>query len=533
MNRKLKLCGWGYEGDGLTADEEAGLLKTLAGRFGTDGFERAVMPDETDIELGSPRLSPPDTLSAICSSDHRDRLLHTYGQSYPDYVKTIAGDFANAPDVVAHPTTEAEVSAVMDWAADAGAAVIPYGGGTSVVGGVEAVVGDSFKGVVSLDLCGLDRIMEIDRESLAARMQGGIRGPALEAGLKDHGLTMRHFPQSFELATLGGMIATRSGGHFATVYTHIDDLVESVRCVTPAGTLESRRLPGSGAGPSPDRLMIGSEGAFGVITEAWVRLRERPGFRASTTVSFAELEQAVRAVRLVSQSGLFPSNVRLLDCHEASLNGFGDGKSHLVVLAFESADHPVTAWMDRALEICAECGGKYDADAVSDPNAHKSGDTGAWRTAFIKMPHFRAPVVSAGIIHDTFETSITWDRFEAMHAGITAAMHGALKDVTGREGYVSTRFTHVYPDGPAPYYTFIGLGRHGRLLEQWQELKARASDAVIAHGGTITHHHAVGRDHMPWYERQVPELVQGALRAAKGTLDPSGIMNPGVLVATH
>ena len=533
MSRKLKLCGWGYEGDGLTPDEEKGLLKAFAGRFGTDGFERSVMPAEADIEPAAPRIGPPDSLAAICSSEHGDRLLHTYGQSYPDYVKTIAGNFATAPDVVAHPTTEAEVSAVMDWAADAGAAVIPYGGGTSVVGGVEAVVGGSYKGVVSLDLCGLDRILEIDRESLTARMQGGIRGPALEAGLKDHGLTMRHFPQSFELATLGGMIATRSGGHFATVYTHIDDLVESVRCVTPAGTLESRRLPGSGAGPSPDRLFIGSEGALGVITEAWVRLRERPTFRASTTVSFEELQDAVAAVRLVSQSGLFPSNVRLLDCHEASLNGFGDGRSHLVVLAFESADHPVTAWMDRALEICAECGGRYDAETASDPQAHKSGDTGAWRTAFIKMPHFRAPVVSAGIIHDTFETSITWDRFEAMHAGITAAMHDALKQVTGREGYVSTRFTHVYPDGPAPYYTFIGLGRQDRLLDQWQELKTRASDAVIAHGGTITHHHAVGRDHMPWYRQQVPELFQDALGAAKGTLDLHGIMNPGVLVAAR
>lgn len=531
MSGRLKFCGWGYEGDGLTPEEENRLLETYAGRFDVDSFERATVPDPGTIDLRAPRITPPDSLRDICSTDHMDRLLHCYGQSYPDYVRTFNGDFSTAPDVVAWAKSEADVCAVFDWAADAHAAVIPFGGGTSVVGGTEAAVGDTYKGAICLDLTGLDQVLEVDRTSLAARIQGGIRGPAMEAGLRGHDLTMRHFPQSFELATLGGMIATRSGGHFATVYTHIDDFVESVRCVTPSGPVESRRLPGSGAGPSPDRLFIGSEGALGVITEAWMRLRERPKFRASTAVSFAEFANAVEAIRLISQSGLFPSNVRLLDAMEAWLNGFGDGKSHMVILAFESADHAVDAWMARALEICAACSGVCDLDAADDTDAHKAGTAGAWRTAFIKMPHFREPLVSAGIIHDTFETAITWDRFEALHAGITKAMHTALKDVTGQPGYVSCRFTHVYPDGPAPYFTFVGLGRHGALLDQWRELKARASDAVIEFGGTITHHHAVGRDHMPWYEKQIPALFTDTLRAAKQTLDPAGILNPGVLVS--
>ena len=528
---RLKLCGWGYEGDDLTADEESSVLAAYAERFAVSGFERISMPGADSIELGAPRLSPPEQLAGICTTDHHERLLHTYGQSYPDYVRTMTGDFTNAPDVVAFAKSEADVSAVLDWAADADAAVIPFGGGTSVVGGVEAAVGDGYKGAISLNLTGLDQVLEVDETGLTASMQGGIRGPQLEAALRPHGLTLRHFPQSFELATLGGMIATRSGGHFATVYTHIDDLVESVRCLTPAGPVESRRLPGSGAGPSPDRLMIGSEGAFGVITQAWVRVRARPTYRASTTVFFDRFEDAVNAVRLVSQSGLFPSNVRLLDNMEAWLNGFGDGRQHLVVLAFESADHPVDAWMARALEICSDCDGSYDKEALADPDAHKAGATGAWRTAFIKMPHFRAPLVSAGIIHDTFETAIPWDGFHALHAGITSKMHAAIKDVTGKDGYVSTRFTHVYPDGPAPYYTFIGLGQHGALMEQWSELKKRASDAVIEHGGTITHHHAVGRDHMPWYERQIPDRFGETLKAVKKTLDPNGVMNPGVLLA--
>ena len=533
MSRQLKVFGWGYEGDGLDAAEERDLLRTFGERFGVSEFDRRAAPDLGAIEVAAPRLAPPASLDAICSTGHQDRLAHCYGQSYPDYVHMLEGDFANAPDIVAWATSEADVTAVLDWAADAHAAVIPYGGGTSVVGGVEARVGDGFKGVVSLDLTGMDKVLEVDTTSLAARLQGGIRGPAMETALREHGLTMRHFPQSFELATLGGMIATRSGGHYATLYTHIDDFVESVRCVTPAGPVESRRLPGSGAGPSPDRLFIGSEGALGIITEAWMRLRRRPTFRASAAVTFASFEEAAAAVRAISQAGLYPANVRLLDAMEAKLNGFGDGKRSIVVLGFESADHPIEPAMARGLELCADHGGDYDAEAARDPGSHMAGAAGAWRTAFIKMPHFRAPLISVAAIHDTFETAITWDRLADFHAGIMDATHKAIETVTGRPGYVSCRFTHVYPDGPAPYFTFVGQGRHGALLEQWSELKARVSDAVIDLGGTITHHHAVGRDHMPWYERQRPELFGDALGAAKATLDPAGVLNPGVLLASR
>ena len=236
------------------------------------------------------------------------------------------------------------MAAVLAWAADAGAAVIPFGGGSSVVGGVEPAVGDGFAGTISLDLKGLDRVLEVDRTSRAARIQGGILGPALEAALKPHDLTLRHFPQSFECSTLGGWIATRSGGHFATLYTHIDDFVESLRVVTPAGIMESRRLPGSGAGPSPDRLMIGSEGALGVITEAWMRLQDRPTFRAGAAVAFDDFLAGAHAVRAVGQAGLFPSNLRLVDAAECAANGVNDGSFALLVLAFELADHPVDAW---------------------------------------------------------------------------------------------------------------------------------------------------------------------------------------------
>ncbi|MEM8688375.1 MAG: FAD-binding oxidoreductase [Pseudomonadota bacterium] len=529
MARALNYCGWGFEGDGLTAEEEMAVLEGYSKRFGGAQFTRKDIPAPQAVELPEARVSVPASLNGFCNAERFDRLTHTYGQSYPDYVRMIDGDYQNAPDFVARPQNEEQIADLLSWASGQNVAVIPYGGGSSVVGGVEPDVGTAFNGAVSLDLTHLNQVVEIDRESRAARIQGGATGPEIESALRGHGLTMRHFPQSFEMATLGGMVATRSGGHFATLYTHIDDFVESTRSLTPAGIMESRRLPGSGAGPSPDRLMIGSEGALGIITEAWMRLQDRPTFRASTAILFNRLEHAAEAIRVISQAGLYPSNVRLLDAAEADLSGFGDGKSTIVVLAFENADHPVDAWMARAMEVCADHGGVPES-AEDDGAGHTSGTAGAWRTAFIKMPHFRPPAVSAGIIHDTFETAITWDRFAAFHSAVTEATRQAVEEVTGGPATVSTRFTHVYPDGPAPYYTFVGQGRHEVLAEQWLEIKRRASDALIKAGGTITHHHAVGRDHMKWYETQRPELFRDALGAVKAKLDPAGVLNPGVII---
>ena len=234
------------------------------------------------------------------------------------------GNSRNPPDLVAFPRDESEIEVVLSWAEGEGAVVVPFGGGTSVVGGIEARVGD--RPVVSMDLRRLDRVLEVDAVSMAARIQAGATGPGLEGRLREHGLTLRHFPQSFEYSTLGGWVATRAGGHFATLYTHIDDLVESVRAITPRGTWESRRLPGSGAGPSPDRMLIGSEGILGAIAEAWVRVRPRPEFRSSCGVEFDDFMAAAGAVREISQSGLHPSNCRLLDALEAGTTGAGTGE---------------------------------------------------------------------------------------------------------------------------------------------------------------------------------------------------------------
>jgi alkyldihydroxyacetonephosphate synthase len=524
VERRLKHWGWGYEDEQLApaAQREAAQFITSRLGFGsTEPESAAPLP-----ALPAPRLKPPEPLAEICAAGDYDRALHAYGRSYVDLVRAFRGRFDHPPDLVARPRNEAEVAAVLEWALSAGAAVIPFGGGTSVVGGVEPRIGDGYAGVVTLDLKALDRVLEVDEVSRAARIQAGATGPQLESQLAGHGLTLRHFPQSFQFSTLGGWIATRAGGHFATLYTHIDDLVESVRALTPSGVWESRRLPGSGAGVSPDRMLIGSEGTLGVITEAWVRVRPRPSHRATAGVRFAEFAAGAEAVRALSQSGLYPANCRLIDAAEAKLTGAGDGSHALLVLGFEAGDHDVGPWMTLALNCCSDLGGLWDRRGTREPD---TGSVGSWRDAFLRAPYLRDTFVAIGVLSETFETAITWDRFPQFHAAVSERMTRALQEVCGG-GTVTCRLTHVYPDGPAPYFTMLAPARRGGELEQWRELKRAASDAVIAGGGTITHHHAVGRDHRPWYDQQRPDVFATALSAAKAAVDPGWALNPGVLI---
>jgi len=522
--RRRRFWGWGFEDAGPTREQQMTMAGTLAERFGLEGLELTEPPTIDEIDLPAPRVQPPGSLAHLCTTDPEERAGHAYGKSFRDIVRGLDREFPHPPDLVAIPRTENDVVALLDWCADEHLAAIPYGGGSSVAGGVEPAVADTYAGAVTIDLRALDRVEEIDRTSRAARIQAGVFGPALEDQLRPHDLTLRHFPQSFELSTLGGWLATRSGGHYATLYTHIDDLVESMRIVTPRGVVETRRLPGSGAGPSPDRMFLGSEGILGIITEAWMRLQDRPTFRASAPARFEQWEDGVAAARALSQSGLFPTNCRLLDSTEAMLTGAGDGSAHLLLVAFESADHPVDAWAARAVELVRDHGG------VVDDQEAREGAAGAWRSAFIRAPYTRDTLVQLGLVNETFETAVTWDRFENLYDRVMRAVRDAMTAVGAEPGVVTCRFTHVYPDGPAPYFTVIAGGRKGAQLEQWATIKDAASDAIIEAGGTITHHHAVGRDHRRGYDRQRPGLFADALRAAKHSLDPAAVLNPGVLI---
>jgi alkyldihydroxyacetonephosphate synthase len=529
--RRRKHWGWGFEDQQPSAEQLRASVAGLASHLGMALGEVEEPVALESLQLPAPRVQAPAALAEICAVDAHARASHALGKSYSDVVRGFRGRFEHVPDLVVRPRDETDVERALEWCSAERVAAIPFGGGTSVVGGVTPSVPSGYNGAVSIDLRALDRVLEVDEVSRAACIQAGALGPELESQLGERGLTLRHFPQSFEYSTLGGWIATRAAGHFATLWTHIEDFVESVRAIAPAGVWESRRLPGSGAGVSPDRMLAGSEGTLGVITQAWVRVQPRPTHRGSAGVRFASFADGAECVRAISQAGLHPSNCRLLDAGEAALTMAGNGSHALLVLGFESADHPVAEAMARALALCAEHGGAVSESRRQGDESGGGGDAvSSWRGAFLGAPYVRDALVAMGVLAETFETAITWERFPAFHERVIAATAQAVREVCGEPGRVFCRFTHVYPDGPAPYFTVLAPARRGEEVEQWAAIKRAASDAILEGGGTITHHHAVGRDHRPWYDRQRPELFAAALRAAKGAVDPAGVMNPGVLV---
>ncbi|MFZ5609057.1 MAG: FAD-binding oxidoreductase [Pseudomonadota bacterium] len=524
MPPRRKFWGWGHEGEGVDAAEAEFVRAAVAARLGALPPPLPV-PRREEFQLRAPRFVPPAALAAIFSADPADRLAHAQGQSFADIARAFLRAMAPAPDLVAFPRTAEEVRHLLDWADGGNIAVIPFGGGTSVCGGVEADVGEGYAATLSIDMRAMNRVLDIDRTNRAALIEAGATGPEFEAALKPHGLTLRHFPQSYALATLGGMIVTRSAGHFATQFTHIDSFVEAVTMLSPAGALATRRLPASGAGPDAAALIAGSEGTLGIVTSAWMRLQDAPIHRATRSLRFADFFAGAQALRAIVQAGLAPANGRLIDPQEAAASGAGTGREALLVLGFESADHPQDARLQRAVEIAGDHGG------IADPPRAKGGAAEAWRMAFLRMPFWREVLVPCGVIVDTFETACLWSDFAAFHRAVSDDLKAAMRAATGRDGVITCRITHVYPDGPAPYFSFYCLGEQSRMLDQWRAIKLAANQAVVRHGGTATHHHAVGRDHRPRaYDEERPALLAAALAGAKAALDPRAVMNPGVLI---
>ncbi|ACI92434.1 FAD linked oxidase, C-:FAD linked oxidase [Afipia carboxidovorans OM5] len=528
QERRRKFYGWGYEGDEVTPAEMVEFEQAWTKLLGVTDFSALPFPTEDSVKIRDPRVKVPASLQHICATDKYDRLYHTYGSGTVDVAFSIRGEFRNPPDAVAYPRTEDDIVQIYRWCENDNLAAVPYGGGTSVVGGVNPPSHDRYRGVVSIDMKYFNKVLEIDKASQSARIQAGILGPDLERQLKPSGLTMRFFLQAWEFSSLGGWIATRAAGHFATVYTQIDDHVQSLKVVTPSGNIESRRFPTSGAGPNPDRLFLGSEGALGIITEAWVRLHKRPVHRQMASVRFADYDKAVEATRVISQANLYPASARLVEREEAVYTGSSDGSYDILVLGFESADRPVDALMKRALEICGDHGGKWDDTALGgDANADKSAKN--WRDKFLRGPYLREYAIARGVMRETMETCVPWSGFAHLREHVKAETHRAIREVTGRPGSVTCRFTHIYPDGPAPYFTWFAYGDKMRVPEQYMAIKKIAEQAMVDAGGTVTHHHALGRDHRPWYDKERPELFCSAMKAAKDIFDPKMILNPGIL----
>jgi alkyldihydroxyacetonephosphate synthase len=539
---RMRWWGWGEDGHDAPLSEAAReLLRNELGE----------LPERRDpVALDAVRLPDPalpagarERIAAIVGAEHlRDdrltRVAHSAGRGYHDLVQLRAGDASGAPDAIAFPGSAEEIAALLAMCAEERIAVVPFGGGTSVVGGVEAHRGDCVA-ALTLDLARLDRLVAVDPVSLSATVQAGMTGPALEAALAEHRLTLGHFPQSFEFSTVGGWVATRSAGQASTGYGRIDALVLALRVVTPSGEIETRALPASAAGPSLRELLVGSEGALGVIVEVTLRVRRAPAIRRYEAFSIASFDAGADAFRALAQGGVAPDVARLSDEPETRLSlamaggpaaarqglrgylrarGHGDGC--LVIAGWEGAgDAEVRRRRSAAARVLREHGAIALGTRIG----------AAWEHGRFAAPYLRDELLAHGVLVETLETATTWSRLLELHAAVARALDGALR-ARGTPPLVLCHVSHLYRAGASLYYTLIARQQDGEALAQWHAAKVAANEAILAHGGTLTHHHAVGRDHAPWLADEVGSLGIALLRSAKATLDPVGIMNPGTLL---
>ncbi len=550
----LRWWGWGTLDRTYPLGDRPGFWPFLDARIGPlDDQLRPVTP-LSEIGLPPPRL-PPEVLSALrqavgpdhVSTEHLDRVTHALGKSYPDLIRLRRGEIEHPPDAVISPGSEGEVAAVLRIAGQARVAVVPFGGGTSVVGGLEPVTGPDHVGAISLDLRRLNRLVSVDPASRLAVAEPGMRGPELEAALNTHGFTLGHFPQSWEFSTLGGWIATRAAGHASTAYGKIEDLVVSLRVVTPAGTLVTRTTPASAAGPDLDQLLIGSEGVYGVITQATLRVHPVPEVQDFRALVFRRFQDGLSAIREMLQKGIVPSTVRLSDPFETQgymalrrvpasrakrlwdrlgqvvLKGAGYDlrAACLMILGIEGTAEEVKATRREALRVCRGRGAFHLGESAGR----------AWYRERFDLPYLRDVLLDHGVMVDTLETATTWDNLPHLYARVHQALVGAIQS-TGARPWVMCHLSHAYREGASLYYTFLARQTPSREIEQWRVVKQAATEAIMAGGGSLSHHHGVGQDHARWLGREDSEAGVAALRAVKQVLDPAGIMNPGKLF-TH
>ncbi|MDQ3608559.1 MAG: FAD-binding oxidoreductase, partial [Actinomycetota bacterium] len=492
-----------------------------------------------DVALPQRALDPAvrAELEAIVGAGHvRDdrltRVAHAVGRSLTDLLRIRSGDGSTAPDAVVFPAGHDEVAAVLDACARARVAVVPFGGGTSVVGGVETVR-EGFAGAIALDLARLDRVVDVDERSLLATLGAGLTGPRAEAALAARGLTLGHFPQSFQFATIGGFVATRSAGQASTGYGRIDALVRGLRMATPAGELAVAPVPASAAGPALRELFVGSEGTLGVITQATLRVHRAPAARRTEAWAFPSFVAGCEAFRVLEQAGAAGTIMRLSDEDESrmtlGLSGDRWGRAYLrlrgqhtpclAIVAHEGSARRVRLRSLRAMRALRGAGAVYLGTRAGE----------AWRQGRFAAPYLRDALLDLGVLVETLETATTWSGLAVLHTAVRAALHETLS-AQDTPPLVACHVSHLYPAGASLYFTVISRQDPGRELDQWRAAKAAASDAIAAHGATITHHHAVGRDHAPWLHHETGALGLAALRALKATVDPAGIMNPGKLL---
>jgi alkyldihydroxyacetonephosphate synthase len=535
--RDAKWWGWGDPAIAPQLDPALlGLLRAELG--GLEPGRRAQSIEEVEIPPAEPL--PEGIVEAVGSehvlTGHEDRMRHAAGKGYPDLVRVRRGRLEAAPDAVVLPGDAGEIGSLLAVCAAERVAVVPFGGGTSVVGGVEPVRGQNGR-LISLDLARL-RGVETDPRSLTARLGAGLRGPEAEAALAAQGLTAGHFPQSFEYATVGGFAATRSAGQASSGYGRFDALVTAAGLVSPAGEIGTVATPHSAAGPALRELIIGSEGVLGVIPEATVRVRPAPAERRYEAWFVESFEAGMELIRAMAQGGALPDVIRLSDEEETrislALAGPGGAAGRLF------GRYLRLRGVDRGCMVIAGIEGEREAVARRRSLAARMLRAGgavyvgqrpgrAWEHGRYHGPYLRDSLIDAGALVETLETSHTWSRLGELYRATGDAIRAALAE-QGTPPIVFCHVSHVYADGASLYFTFLARARHGEEIEQWRAAKIAASEAIVATGGTITHHHAIGRDHVPYMAAEVGDTGLEALRALKERLDPAGIMNPGKLL---
>ena len=484
------------------------------------------------VQLRPSALSATDrgALAAIvgaghCVVDDRDRLLRAGGKSTLDLLRRKDPGVQDAPDAVLLPGDEDEIAEILRYCAQRSIAVVPFGGGTSVVGGLDPIRGQ-FKAVVSLDLRRFDQLHALDEISGEAELGAGVTGPQAERLLGEHGFSLGHFPQSFQFATIGGFAATRSSGQDSAGYGRFNDMVRGLRAVTPAGVLDLGRAPESAAGPDLRQLLIGSEGVFGIITRVRLRVHPVPQSTRYEAWSFPDFATGADALRAVTQTGTGPTVIRLSDEAETGVNlatteSIGEQSitgGCLAITVFEGTAAHTESRHAETRAVLAAHGGTSLGEAPAR----------AWEHGRYGAPYLRDSLLSAGALCETLETATNWSNIGALKTAVTAALTDALAE-TGTPALVLCHISHVYATGASLYFTVVA-GQRGNPIEQWRKAKAAASDAMVRIGATITHHHAVGADHRPWMRDEVGDLGVEVLRAVKATLDPAGILNPGKLI---
>ncbi len=525
----MKWNAWGDPAEAKPLSE--GIRSLLKQALGLEDSTSAEFELE-QVRLRPSALSPADRdgLAAIvgadyCSVDDRGRLLRAGGKSTLDLLRRKDSGVQDAPDAVLLPGDENEIAEVLRYCASRSIAVVPFGGGTSVVGGLDPIRGD-FKAVVSLDLRRLNELHSLDEVSGEAELGAGLTGPEAERLLGERGFSIGHFPQSFQFATIGGFAATRSSGQDSAGYGRFNDMVRGLRTVTPVGVLDLGRAPESAAGPDLRQLMIGSEGVFGIITRVRVKVHPVPEATRYEAWSFPDFTTGADALRAVVQTGTGPTVIRLSDEAETGVNlattdSIGEQKitgGCLAITAFEGTEAHVESRLAETRALLATRGGTSLGEAPAR----------AWEHGRFNAPYLRDSLLSAGALCETLETATNWSNVAALKAAVTNALTTSLAD-SGTPALVLCHISHVYPTGASLYFTVVA-GQRGNAIEQWRKAKTAASEAMMRTGGTITHHHAVGADHRPWMTDEVGDLGVEVLRAVKAVLDPAGILNPGKLI---